>query len=94
MDIEEMRQAARHARADAAEAKTRDARVDLAQAAHQLAMTAEICERLERIEAALRALGLADLRGGVHSERSDAGDESAHAGATDRDRPVRPRTIG
>ncbi len=91
MNIEEMRQAARHARADAAEAKTRDARVDLAQAAHQLAMTAEICERLERIEAALRALGPADLRGG---ERCGAGDGSAHVGATDRDRPVRPRTIG
>jgi hypothetical protein len=94
MDIEEMRQAASHARADAAEAKTRDARVDLAQAAHQLAMTAEICERLERIEAALRALGPADLRGHIHSERSDAGDGSAHVGVTDRDRPVRPRTIG
>ena len=57
MDLEEMRQAARHARADAAEATTQDARVELAQAAHQLVMTAEICERLERIEAAIRALG-------------------------------------
>ncbi len=57
MNLEEMRQAERHARADAAEAKTRDARVEFAQAAHQLAMTAEICERLERIEAAIRALG-------------------------------------
>ncbi len=57
MDLEEMRLAVRHARADAAEGKTRDARVEFAQAAHQLAMTAEICERLERIEAAIRALG-------------------------------------
>ncbi len=57
MELEEMRLAALHARADAAEAKTHDARVELAQAAHQLAMTAEICERLERIEAAIRALG-------------------------------------
>ena len=57
MDLEEMRQAARHARADAAEAKSQDARVELAQAAHQLVMTAEICERLERIEAAIRSLG-------------------------------------
>jgi hypothetical protein len=56
MDLEEMRQAARHARADAAEAKTRDARAEFAQAAHQLVMTAEICERLGRIEAAIRAL--------------------------------------
>ena len=94
MDIEEMRQAARPARADATEAKTRDARVELAQAAHQLAMTAEICERLERIEAAIRALGLADLRGHIHSERSDAGDGSTHVGATGHDRSVRPRTIG
>jgi hypothetical protein len=94
MDIEEMRQAVRYARADAAEAKTQNARVEFAQAAHQLAMTAEICERLERIEAALRALGPADLRGGIHSERSDAGDGSTHVGVTARDRPVRPRTIG
>ena len=57
MNLEEMKQAARHARADAAEAKTHDARVELAQAAHQLAMTAEICERLERIEVAIRWLG-------------------------------------
>jgi len=60
MDLEEMRQTARHARADAAEATTQGARVELAQAAHQLVMTAEICERLERIEAAIRALGGAD----------------------------------
>ena len=57
MNLAEMRQAARHARADAAEAKTRDARVEFAQATHLLAMTAEICERLERIGAAIRALG-------------------------------------
>lgn len=57
MNLAEMRQAARNARADASEAKTRDARIEFAQASHQLAMTAEICERLERIEAAIRALG-------------------------------------
>ena len=57
MDLEEMKQAARHARADAAEATTQNARTELAQAAHQLVMTAEICERLERIEAAIRSLG-------------------------------------
>jgi len=91
MDIEEMRQAVRYARADAAEAKTQNARVEFAQAAHQLAMTAEICERLDRIEAAIRALGLADLRG---NERCDAGDGSTYVGVIDRDRPVRPHTIG
>jgi len=95
MNVEEMmRQAARHTRANAAEAKTRDARIELAQATHQLAMTAEICERLEHIEPALRTLGPADLRGGIHSERSDAGAESTHVSVTTRDRPVRLRTIG
>ncbi len=89
MDIEEMRQTARHARVDAGEAKTQDARVELAQAAHQLAMTAEICERLERIEAAIRALDPGSLRAG---ERYDAGDGSTHVGVTDRDPPVRPHT--
>ncbi len=57
MNLEEMRQVERYARADAAEAKTRDARVEFAQATHPLAVTAESCERLERIEAAIRALG-------------------------------------
>ncbi len=71
MDLEEMKQAARHARADAAEAKTHDARVELAQAAHQLAMTAEICERLERIEAAIRALGAGSQLAGVRPDPSD-----------------------
>ena len=71
MDLEEMRLAVRHARADAAEGKTRDARVEFAQAAHQLAMTAEICERLERIETAIRALGAGNQRIGVPSAPRD-----------------------
>ncbi len=71
MDLEEMRLAAHHARADAAEAKTHDARVELAQAAHQLAMTAEICERLERIELAIRALGRGDQAVGFPSDSRD-----------------------
>ena len=71
MNLEEMKQAARHARADAAEAKTRDARVELAQAAHQLAMTAEICERLERIEAAIQALGAGNQLIGVPPDPRD-----------------------
>lgn len=66
-----MRLAARHARADAAEAKTHDARVELAQAAHQLAMTAEICERLERIELAIRALGRGNQPVGIPSDSTD-----------------------
>jgi hypothetical protein len=47
---EETKQAARHARANAEEVKTHNACVELSQAAHQLALAAEICERLERIE--------------------------------------------
>ena len=73
MDLEELKQAARHTRADAAEAKTHDARVDLARAANQFAMTAEICERLERIEAAIRALGPVSRRVGEPSDSSDVG---------------------
>ena len=71
MDLEEMRQAARHARADSAEAKTRDARVEFAQAAHQLAMAAEIGERLERIEAAIRELGPENTWMSVQSDPRD-----------------------
>ena len=63
-----MKQAARHARADAAEAKTHNARIELAQAAHQLDMTAEICERLERIEAAIRTLGRGSQQVGYPSD--------------------------
>ncbi len=94
MDVEEMRQAARHARADAAEAKTRDTRVEFAQAAHQLAMTAELCERLERIEAAIRTLDPAKLRGNIHADPADAEAVSTHFGVSAGDRPVRPGTIG
>ena len=71
MDLAEMKQAARHARADAAEAKTHDARIELARAAHQLAMTAESCERLERIEAAIRALGRGSQQIGYPSDLKD-----------------------
>jgi hypothetical protein len=39
MDLDEMSQAARHARADAAEGTTQNARVELARTAHQLVMT-------------------------------------------------------
>jgi len=59
----------RTARADAA--KSRDARVEFAQAAHPLAMTAEICERLERIEAAIPASGPENASMSVPSDPRD-----------------------
>jgi len=71
MDLAAMRQAERPARADAAEAKSRDARVEFAQAAHPLAMTAEICERLERSEAAIPTPGPENASMSVPSDPRD-----------------------
>ena len=66
-----MKQAVGHARADAAEAKIHDARIELARAAHQIDMTAEVCERLERIEAAIRALDRGSQQTGYPADLKD-----------------------
>ncbi len=74
MDLREMRLAAPRTSGRGRGAKTRDARVELVQVVHLLAMTAEICGRLERIEAAIRAHSAGESGMGVPSYPTDLTD--------------------